>query len=101
MAESPKLQFVDRMTDRSQKVLALALREALQLGHAYAGPEHILLAILREGTNVAAKSLEALGLDYNKMRPIVMKMFLREPTLEERVQKLEELIAETDDKATG
>lgn len=36
-------------TPRSKKVMELALREALQLGHSYIGTEHILLACVREG----------------------------------------------------
>jgi len=33
-------------TPRAKKVLELALREALSLGHNYIGTEHILLALL-------------------------------------------------------
>src|SRR3990170_6364117 len=36
-------------TPRAKKVLELALREALQLGHNYIGTEHILLGLIREG----------------------------------------------------
>src|SRR5438270_4799711 len=36
-------------TPRSHKVLELALREALQLGHNYVGTEHVLLGLVREG----------------------------------------------------
>jgi ATP-dependent Clp protease ATP-binding subunit ClpC len=50
-----------RFTDRAQKVLELSLREALQLGHAYIGTEHILLALIREGDGVAAKVLGEMG----------------------------------------
>lgn len=49
---------IGRMTERSQKVLELALREALQLGFNYIGPEHILLGLIREGESLAAKALE-------------------------------------------
>ena len=42
---------------RAKKVMELALREALQLGHSYIGTEHLLLAILREGQGVAAAVL--------------------------------------------
>src|SRR3984885_13227666 len=36
-------------TPRAKKVLELSLREALQRGHNYIGPEHILLGLIREG----------------------------------------------------
>jgi ATP-dependent Clp protease ATP-binding subunit ClpC len=42
---------------RAKKVLELALREALTLGHNYIGTEHLLLAIIREGEGVAAQIL--------------------------------------------
>src|SRR5918994_1092272 len=49
-------------TPRSKKVLELALREALQLGHNYIGTEHILLGLVRESEGVAdGKVPEILG----------------------------------------
>lgn len=50
-------------TPRSKKVLELALRESLNLGHAYIGTEHIFLALVREGDGVAAQILIRLGAD--------------------------------------
>jgi ATP-dependent Clp protease ATP-binding subunit ClpC len=44
-------------TPRTKKVLELALREALSLGHNYIGTEHLLLAVAREGEGVAARIL--------------------------------------------
>jgi len=44
-------------TPRAKKVLELSLREALDNGDNYIGPEHILLGLLREGEGVAARIL--------------------------------------------
>jgi ATP-dependent Clp protease ATP-binding subunit ClpC len=44
-------------TPRAKKTLELALRETLQLGHGYIGPEHVLLAVIREGEGVGAQIL--------------------------------------------
>jgi len=44
-------------TPRAKKVLELSLREALDSGDNYIGPEHILLGIVREGDGVAARIL--------------------------------------------
>ena len=44
-------------TPRAKKVLELSLREALDSGDNYIGPEHILLGLLREGKGVAARIL--------------------------------------------
>lgn len=49
-------------TDGCRKVIELALREALQLGHSYIGTEHLLLAIIREVDCSAAEVLRDLGL---------------------------------------
>ena len=55
-------------TARAKKVLELALREALSIGHNYIGTEHILLGLLREGSGVAAGILGDLGLDAERVR---------------------------------
>ncbi len=61
-------------TPRSKKVLELALREALQLGHNYIGTEHILLGLLREGEGLAAQVLVDLGADLSVARQNVIRM---------------------------
>ncbi len=61
-------------TPRAKKVLELSRREALQLGHNYIGTEHILLGLIREGEGVAAKVLEKLGADLNRVRQQVIQL---------------------------
>jgi ATP-dependent Clp protease ATP-binding subunit ClpA len=61
-------------TPRSKKVLELALREALQLGHNYIGTEHLLLGLVREGEGVAAQVLVALGADLSVVRRKVIEV---------------------------
>src|SRR3978361_1687773 len=55
-------------TPRAKKVLELALREALSLGHNYIGNEHILLGLVRENEGVAARILLAFAADSMKTR---------------------------------
>jgi len=57
-----------RFTERAQKVLALALEEAVRLGHKDIGTEHVLLGLIREGDGIAAKALQALGLGLDKIQ---------------------------------
>jgi hypothetical protein len=59
------------MTDRSQKVMALAREEAQRLGHNYIGTEHILLGLLAEGEGIGAGVLESLGVNLEKVRKVV------------------------------
>src|SRR6202048_3352850 len=61
-------------TPRAKKVLELALREALQLGHNYIGTEHILLGLIREGEGVAAQVLVKLGADLSRVRQQVIQL---------------------------
>ncbi|MDC7104190.1 ATP-dependent Clp protease ATP-binding subunit [Corynebacterium falsenii] len=61
-------------TPRAKKVLELALREALQLGHKYIGTEHILLGLIREGEGVAAQVLVKLGADLSRVRQQVIQL---------------------------
>ena len=58
-------------TPRAKKVLELALREALSLGHNHIGTEHLLLGILREGSGVAAQILEAAGVNPGELRAAI------------------------------
>ena len=48
-------------TPRSKKVLELAVREAVRLGHLHVGTEHILLGLVREGDGVGWHVLDRLG----------------------------------------
>ena len=60
-------------TPRAKKVLELALREALQLGHSYIGTEHLLLGLLREGEGSAVQVLVSLGVDLRQARQEVLQ----------------------------
>ncbi len=55
-------------TPRTNKVLQLALREAMQLDHDYIGTEHVLLGLVRESEGVAARVLLNLGIDPDAVR---------------------------------
>lgn len=63
-----------RFTERAQKVLFLARDEARRLGHPAVGTEHLLLGLLREGDGIAARALQALGVNLDKVRKEVEKI---------------------------
>jgi hypothetical protein len=48
-------------SEQASRVLDLAWMEADRFGHRYLGPEHLLLGVLREGSNGAARVLAAHG----------------------------------------
>ena len=75
-------------TPRAKKVLELALREGLQLGHNYIGPEHLLLGLVREGEGVGAQVLVKLGADLSRVRQQVTELLAEDPgTTSGQVQK--------------
>ena len=61
-------------TPRAKKVLELALREALSLGHNYVGTEHVLLGLVRENDGVAARILLDFDVDAEKIRNAIIRM---------------------------
>src|SRR5574341_300105 len=67
-------------TPRAKKVLELALDEARWLGHNYIGTEHLLLGLIREGEGVAARVLEAMGADLERVRAQVVYLLGEEGT---------------------
>ncbi len=57
-----------RFTERSQRVLAFAQEEAVRLGHNNIGTEHILLGLVKEGEGIAAKALQSLNVNLEKVQ---------------------------------
>ena len=58
-------------TPRAKKVLELALRESLRLRHDHIGPEHVLLAMAREGDGGAIAILQATGIGAEELEAAV------------------------------
>ena len=63
-----------RFTERAQKVVVLSQEEARRLGHNVVGTEHILLGLAAEGEGVAARTLQGMGIDLEKVRAEVEKV---------------------------
>ncbi len=61
-------------TPRAKKVLELALREALALGHNYIGTEHIVLGVAREAGGAGAEVMAAYGADMTAVREAVLDL---------------------------
>ena len=63
-----------RFTERAQQVLVLAQEEAKRLNHNFIGTEHILLGLVREGSGIAARSLQNMGVELSRVRAEVEKI---------------------------
>jgi len=64
----------EKFTDKARRVVVLAQEEAKLLNHNYIGTEHILLGLIHEGEGVAAKALEALGINLEQVREQVQEI---------------------------
>jgi len=58
----------EQFSDRAREVMALANEEAARMHHEYIGTEHILLALVKEGSGIAATVLRNLDIDFSKMQ---------------------------------
>src|SRR5208282_2873760 len=63
-----RCEMFERFTDRARRVVVLAQEEARMLDHNYVGTEHILLGLIHEGTGIAARALESLGISLEAVR---------------------------------
>ena len=59
------------LTPRTKRILELSYQEARELNHNYISPEHILLALIRDGEGVAYTILVNVDVDFNKLNKLV------------------------------
>ncbi|MCY3693457.1 MAG: hypothetical protein OXI54_07725 [Chloroflexota bacterium] len=58
----------EKFSERTRRVLSLALKEAQRFNHNYIRTEHILLGLVQETEGVAAQVLSGLSVDLTKIR---------------------------------
>ena len=73
----PRRRKRPRFSRASKKVLELALREAISLGHNYIGTEHILLGLVRQGDVIVRDTLKDAGVDNTTLRSAVAEAVRR------------------------
>lgn len=66
------MSMFGRFSEKSQKAILFAQQEAREQKHSYIGSEHLLLGVIREGTDTGAHILSKLGIDYQKAKEAVM-----------------------------
>ncbi|KAI3916401.1 hypothetical protein MKW92_029007 [Papaver armeniacum] len=72
-----RAMMFERLTEKGIKVIMLAQEEGRRLGHNFVGTEHILLALIGEGTGIAAKVLQSMGINLKDARMEVEKIIGR------------------------
>lgn len=66
----------ERFTDRARKVMVLANQQAHRFSHEYIGTEHMLLALVKEGSGVAANVFRILNVELRSVRIEIEKQIL-------------------------
>lgn len=56
------------LTERARKMIEMAVDEARMLNHHYIGTEHLLLGLIREGTEPASNTLKRHGIGLDRAR---------------------------------
>jgi ATP-dependent Clp protease ATP-binding subunit ClpC len=59
---------IENVSERARRALALATEETRRLNHSYIGTEQVLLGLIHEGEDVAAKIIESLGISLSALR---------------------------------
>jgi ATP-dependent Clp protease ATP-binding subunit ClpA len=98
----------NRFTDRAKRVLALAQDEAIRMGHAYIGPEHLLLGLARLADDAQADpsmkqifltlglTLEQIGAELGKVvPPSTQPTLISEVTLSPETKEVLQLVHES------
>ncbi len=71
----------NRFTERARRILSVAKEEARKLGNSQIEPEHLLLAILREGSGVAMKILTRFHIQPEELRRRLEEKLLKSSSL--------------------
>ncbi len=65
---------MERFTQRARRVLSIAHQEAERMRHNYIGTEHLLLGLMLEEGGVAARVLQELGLEVERVQEIIERL---------------------------
>lgn len=65
--------MIERFNEDARAVYELARRQALQLGHNYIQPEHLLLALIQQEDGVTVRALADLGVEPRALRKAVLR----------------------------
>ena len=68
VVENPSMRIHMPLSAECKRILSYSAEEANDMDHRYIGPEHILLAILRENTSLAARLLAEMDVQLEHVR---------------------------------
>ena len=65
--------FPQRFTERARTILSIANEEAVKHHHEHVDTEHLLLGLIHEEQGIAARALQGLGVDLNRLETEVRR----------------------------
>src|SRR5678816_973980 len=68
IVENPSMRIHMPLSAECKRILSYSAEEANDMDHRYIGPEHILLALLRENTSTAARLLAEMDVQLEHVR---------------------------------
>lgn len=71
------VRMYEQFSDPARRVIVLAQEEARSFDHAYVGTEHLLLGLITEGQNIAARVLNAVGITAPAVKDLIMEIIGR------------------------
>jgi ATP-dependent Clp protease ATP-binding subunit ClpC len=75
IVENPSMRIHMPLSTECKRILSYSAEEANDMDHRYIGPEHLLLAILRENTCLAARLLAEMDVQLERVRQqLVLEM---------------------------
>jgi ATP-dependent Clp protease ATP-binding subunit ClpC len=67
----------DRFTDRAKRLMSLSRQEAVRLQHPFIAPEHLMLAMILEGTGIGLHVLRDRYVDLETIRKTLEELVPR------------------------
>ena len=83
IVENPNMRIHMPLTAECKRILSYSAEEANDMDHRYIGPEHLLLALLRENTCLAARLLAEMDVRLEKVRE---QLILNTPRITEQAE---------------
>lgn len=76
-----------KFTNRAQIIISYANEEAINFKHNQIDTEHLLLGLIREGQGIAARALQELGVNLEKLEMEVKRMIKRPHIVQDNVRR--------------
>ncbi len=84
---TPTMLVPDDFTPRLKYIIELSIGAARSMGHTYTGTEHLLISLIKEGSNCAVNIISKLGVSPSDVLGDVVKAFNSTPSAKQPSEK--------------